>query len=105
MSETAIAFAADHPAFAGHFPGHPIMPGALLLAHALQALARAGISTEGCTISSAKFVSPLTPGEPLRLRWQAAAGGRLRLKLLSAGDRPVASAVLVVRTGHRDLCE
>ena len=26
-----FTLSADHPAFAGHFPGHPIVPGALIL--------------------------------------------------------------------------
>lgn len=102
MNETIIEFAPDHPAFAGHFPDHPILPGALLLAHALQALDRAGVSTLGCAISSAKFVSPLAPGEPLRLRWEAAGERSLRLELLSAADRRVASATLDLRTGPQE---
>lgn len=100
MNETIIEIAADHPAFAGHFPGHPILPGALLLAQAMQALDRAGLSTRGCGISSAKFHSPLAPGESLCLRWEAVAGGSLRLEL-SAGGRRVASATLVMRAESR----
>lgn len=95
MNETVIEIAPDHPAFAGHFPGHPILPGALLLAQAMQALDRAGVSTRGCAISSAKFHSPLAPGESLRVRWEAVAGGSLRLDL-SAGGRRVASAMLIL---------
>lgn len=94
MNEIAIAIAPDHPVFAGHFPGHPIVPGALLLAEALQALDRAGIATGGCEIASAKFLSPVGPGETVSLRWESMPGKPLRLALRVA-DRRVASAVVV----------
>jgi 3-hydroxymyristoyl/3-hydroxydecanoyl-(acyl carrier protein) dehydratase len=94
MNEIAIAFAPDHPVFAGHFPGHPIVPGALLLAEALQALDRAGIATGGCEIANAKFLSPVGPGETVSLRWESVPGKPLRLELWVA-DRRVASAVVV----------
>ena len=95
MNEIDLAIASDHPAFAGHFPGHPVLPGALLLAHALQALETAGISTRGSEISSAKFLSPVTPGESVRLSWECLPGKPLRLEL-SVLQRRVASFALVL---------
>ena len=50
MSE-AIHFTVplDHPAFAGHFPGKPILPGVVLLDVALQTIAGAsGITVPEC---------------------------------------------------------
>ena len=42
----------DHPAFVGHFPGTPILPGVMLLDTVLHAIATAnGISLDGCEIS------------------------------------------------------
>ena len=32
MNKLTLQIAADHPTGAGHFPGNPIIPGALLLA-------------------------------------------------------------------------
>lgn len=95
MNEIDVAIPHDHPAFAGHFPGHPVLPGALLLAHALQALETAGISTSRCEISSAKFFSPVTPGEPIRLGWEALPGKPMRLEM-SVHGRRVASVALVL---------
>ena len=61
----------DHPAFAGHFPGHPVLPGVLLLSFVLQALtarpllaARIGTTPR---IDNAKFLHPVGPGARLRV--------------------------------------
>lgn len=64
----ALIVPEDHPAFAGHFPGHPVVPGVVLLDLALRAvenqLATAANQRE---LISAKFLSPLIPGEPLTI--------------------------------------
>jgi 3-hydroxymyristoyl/3-hydroxydecanoyl-(acyl carrier protein) dehydratase len=54
----------DHPVFAGHFPAHPIVPGALLLDEVVR-LASARLGSTAWTLRSAKFVHPATPGEAL----------------------------------------
>jgi 3-hydroxyacyl-[acyl-carrier-protein] dehydratase len=58
----------DHPTAAGHFPSNPIIPGALLL----DAVVAAAAPGQPCTIRSAKFLIPVTPGTKLQLRWQEA---------------------------------
>ena len=93
MNEVAFTFAASHPVFAGHFPGRPIVPGALLLAEALQALVRMGVAPRLRSVSSAKFLSPVVPGERVVMRWQHAAGGALQVAM-TVGERPVASMVV-----------
>jgi 3-hydroxymyristoyl/3-hydroxydecanoyl-(acyl carrier protein) dehydratase len=59
----------DHPCFAGHFPGHPILPGVLLLERVM-ALARASLTDPltGCTLSNVKFLSAVSPGDALQLQ-------------------------------------
>jgi len=66
----------DHPSAAGHFPGHPIIPGALLL-DALVAAAAPGRAD--VTIASAKFLTPVSHGTALQLRWQEA-GAKIRFE-------------------------
>lgn len=85
-------FDADHPTAAGHFPGNPIIPGALLLDHALGAIG-AGMPLE---IQVAKFLRPVRPGDSVAIRWQRQDGGAVKFECrvedvlaLSGAARPV----------------
>ena len=81
----------DHPAFAGHFPGTPILPGVLLLDTALQAIANAtGITLEHCEISAVKFLSPANPGDELVIQHEITGSGAIRFDIM-AGSRKIAS--------------
>ncbi|MGQ2980938.1 MAG: 3-hydroxyacyl-ACP dehydratase FabZ family protein [Polaromonas sp.] len=97
QGETSLGFAAGHPAFAGHFPGQPIVPGVLLLDAAVyavqQALAAGGVSTTTCQVQSAKFLSPVAPGETLQLSWSESGTGQVRFGIAGPG-RQVATGVL-----------
>jgi 3-hydroxyacyl-[acyl-carrier-protein] dehydratase len=54
----------QHPAFAGHFPDAPIVPGVVLLDTALQAIALAeNLPLDQYELSSVKFLSPLSPAD------------------------------------------
>lgn len=97
----ALPVAAEHPAYAGHFPGRPILPGVVLLDEALHVLAASmNRDTAGARIKSAKFLSPVAPGEPLHLRCETAASGDFRCEILAgevlAGERLVASAIFAL---------
>jgi 3-hydroxymyristoyl/3-hydroxydecanoyl-(acyl carrier protein) dehydratase len=86
---------ADHPAFAGHFPGTPILPGVVLLDAVLQIIINAsGISQDLCEISSVKFLNPAIPGCELTIRHTASASGAIRFDV-SAGMRKIASGSIV----------
>jgi 3-hydroxymyristoyl/3-hydroxydecanoyl-(acyl carrier protein) dehydratase len=97
QGETRLSFAADHPAFAGHFPGQPIVPGVLLLDAAVQAVQQALAAGAGdagtCQVNAAKFLSPVSPGEMLTLSWSDAGKGQVRFAIAGAG-RQVATGVL-----------
>ena len=88
---------ADHPAFAGHFPGQPILPGVVLLGWAARALERiTGQPALPCTIATAKFLRPVGPGAVLTIRHSEQPQGVWRFEVLGAAG-PVASGTLRVR--------
>lgn len=71
---------ASHPSLPGHFPGHPIVPGVVLLDRLAAALEREGAG-HLARIAAVKFLSPLRPDEDAELRI-ARDGARVRFALM-----------------------
>ena len=89
----AVHVGADHPSFAGHFPGHPVLPGVVLLSLVMQALADQPalqlLLGATPTITQAKFLAPVTPAQaaqPLHLSLQPQGSGVAFV--LASGDAP-----------------
>ena len=84
-------FAIGHPAADGHFPGDPIIPGAVLLREIAAAIrandAAAGEGTVAYDIRLAKFHQPVRPGDTLEISWTTAAGGDVRFSCVLTGSR------------------
>jgi acyl-CoA synthetase (AMP-forming)/AMP-acid ligase II len=65
-------FAPGHPSANGHFPGNPIIPGAVLLREIVAALAGpATIQVTPAEILWAKFHLPVRPGNMVEIKWEA----------------------------------
>lgn len=67
--ERIVTIGADHPSLTGHFPGHPVVPGVVMLGEVMNAIR--GMTKERIEfvgMPAAKFMSPLNPGEPLTIR-------------------------------------
>lgn len=99
---------AGHPALPGHFPGRPIVPGVVLLDHAVLRIAAAlGCAPQPARLASVKFLATVVPNEPVTVRYASVgreqaddqAGGRadhtVRFELEGPG-RTVASGMLTL---------
>ena len=99
MRVATVTIPQEHPAFAGHFPGMPILPGVLLLDETLRALERdSGLPRGRWHIGTAKFLKPVRPGEQLQLEHEPLPNGSIRFSIVSAGTL-VANGTLVPSPG------
>jgi 3-hydroxyacyl-[acyl-carrier-protein] dehydratase len=88
--ESSWRVPADHPAFAGHFPGHPIVPGVVLLDRVVQLAQQAqGGPAGGWQVTQVKFLSPCGPDDLLAFALRDGARGGLAFSV-RCGDREVA---------------
>lgn len=93
--QTPLIIPTDHPAFAGHFPGTPIVPGVVLLDEAMHAIvADSGLAETAWQISSVKFLSPLKPGETVVIEHEQLANGTIKFEVLE-GSRQIVIGSLV----------
>jgi 3-hydroxyacyl-[acyl-carrier-protein] dehydratase len=109
-STTTLHVPVQHPAFDGHFPGAPLLPGVVLLDEMLHVVQTASGSGDngtldgepGWSIANAKFLHPVRPGDTLTLEHERPlANGAVRFTIRSAGQL-VASGTLIPKIVARE---
>jgi|APCry1669189472_1035225.scaffolds.fasta_scaffold84052_2 3-hydroxymyristoyl/3-hydroxydecanoyl-(acyl carrier protein) dehydratase len=92
---------ANHPALVDHFPGNPLVPGALLLDHVLLGCELfAAEDFHSAALKEIKFKSPLRGHELAHVTYSQSPMG-LRFKV-EVDDREVASGILSLQHSPKD---
>jgi 3-hydroxymyristoyl/3-hydroxydecanoyl-(acyl carrier protein) dehydratase len=87
----------DHPAYAGHFPSFPLLPGAALLDEVLHFICQAQrLEASQCRIAAAKFLDMVRPGDRPNLEYELSGGADIQCRV-SVGTRTVLRATLTCR--------
>ncbi len=82
--QTTFAVSPTHSALPGHFPGHPLVPGVVMLEQVAMAL-RAWRGERLVRVAEVKFAAPLLPGESAELTLSEA-GSRVRFEIRRGGE-------------------
>ena len=79
MAAVEHFFPLDHPSARGHFPGNPVIPGALLLSETLRAIEETlNIKLSPGRLATAKFLHPTRPGDSVRIEFSGPANGAIK---------------------------
>jgi 3-hydroxymyristoyl/3-hydroxydecanoyl-(acyl carrier protein) dehydratase len=95
LDSAEFSFSKDHPSIAGHFPGSPIVPGALLLMQ-IQQMIHDLLPGDRYVLRSAKFLRPVRPGESLRVFWEKRTTGEISF-LCEGQDEPALTGMFEIR--------
>lgn len=65
--EKEIIIPAEHPSLTGHFPGHPVVPGVVIIDEVMALINEYNENLELVSISHMKFSLPLLAGQVCRM--------------------------------------
>jgi 3-hydroxyacyl-[acyl-carrier-protein] dehydratase len=94
-TETIFSVGDNHPSLPGHFPGHPVVPGVVVLSHVFAELNRHLVGQSITGIHRMKFMRPILPQQKLRIEIAAVQANRLPFKCWLGDTLAVEGSVVV----------
>lgn len=89
-----MRIAAGHPALPGHFPGHPVVPGVVLLDKVIESLSRhVGGPVRALGFPAVKFLAPLQPEQEFDVTFSTGRSGQAGFEV-SRGDTRLAKGTV-----------
>ncbi|HIC40732.1 MAG TPA: hypothetical protein EYO74_04940 [Piscirickettsiaceae bacterium] len=61
----------SHPSIPGHFPGNPIVPGAVIIENVIQAFSRLDDFKKVVSISTVKFIKPIATNQRVDVHFRS----------------------------------
>lgn len=95
MNPPSFVVDAGHPALAGHFPGHPLVPGVVILDEVIAAASSMQLGLSVIGLKEVKFHRPLHPGNRCVLHFSPPGNGHVRFQGRHGADL-VAEGRLIV---------
>jgi 3-hydroxymyristoyl/3-hydroxydecanoyl-(acyl carrier protein) dehydratase len=99
MPSRSFTIPADHPSLPGHFPGKPVIAGAILLDRAIE-IAELSIGRQISRVILAKFPAPLLPDMPCLINIDIADRGQIHLQCTTAKQTVLSAIVELTQPGE-----
>lgn len=96
---TTLAVPTEHPCYADHFLGNPIVPGALILQWLCNLIHSRMPELTIREIKSSKFLNPLLPGEQCEVQIEHAPEQQHVVVFCKSNDKPICQCRLSVESG------
>jgi 3-hydroxymyristoyl/3-hydroxydecanoyl-(acyl carrier protein) dehydratase len=97
IARKTVSVRGDHPALAGHYPGHPVVPAVVILYEIIAAIEEASFKAiEIADVPTVKFLSPLAPDEDFTIEIEQHSGTSVEFTG-AVGMRLVARGCLAIR--------
>lgn len=93
--EQAITISTDHPSLAGHFPGNPVVPGAVIMAEISAATGARFPHLRIKGVRRAKFLAPVKPGQRLQIRLQQRSADEIRFECALVSGPCVTGSLII----------
>ncbi|CAC9588141.1 hypothetical protein [uncultured Gammaproteobacteria bacterium] len=84
----SLSFSVDsmHPSIPGHFPGNPVVPGAVIIENVIQAFSKLHGVQQVTYLSTVKFMKPILLNQKITIHFQNVSTGLISFKC-TYGDK------------------